>query len=215
MIEEGAVQREALRRAAHLRSALHHLQAAAPRRAEGCDASGRVRMVLGHDGLPVEIRALAGWDGFGAAVEEAFAAASASRWRTWAARDAPNGPAPPAPEEPVAAAAGNGRTVEQIAEDVIAALGAAVALATAPPAGQQGVGSAGAGRLVLLLSYEAGVRCSADPGWVAQQDAHGLDEALAAALRDARTALARSADPTARRWDGLLAEAAAGLRRKE
>ena len=185
MMEQGAVQQEALRRAAHLRSALEHLQAAAPARAVGSDNSGRVQVVLGPDGLPAEIRAPGGWDGpaagFGAAVEEAFAGASAQRLQTWSAVGSPNGPEPPDPEEPVPVGAGSARPVEQIAEDVIAALGEAVALGTVPSPEQQGVGSAGAGRLVLLLSYRTGVRCSADPDWVSRQDAAGLDAALAVA----------------------------------
>ena len=213
MIEQDAVRGEALRRAAHLHSALEHLQAAVPARVEGCDASGRVRVVLGADGLPVEIRAAAGWAGLGEAVEEAFVAASASRLRTWQAGDAPTGPALPGPLTPEPAP-GGARPVEQIAEDVIAALGEAVAIAQAPPAGRQGIGSAGAGRLVLLLSYEAGVRCSADPGWVSRQDGARLDHALAAALRDARRALAQTAPVPPRPWDALLAEASSGLFRK-
>ena len=204
-------QRDALRRAAHLRQALEHLQAAAPARVEGCDASGRVRVVLGPDGLPVEIRALAvgkaAPGGFGAAVEEAAAAASSQRLRTWPGGPAPNGPAPP-PDLPPAPS-GSVRPVEEIAEDVIAALHEAVATGSAPPAVHQGIGSAASGRLVLLLSSDTGVRCSADPAWVAGQDAAGLDAALAAALRDARAVLARGAVPAARPWDGLLAEARA------
>jgi hypothetical protein len=206
-------QQEALRRAAHLRSALEHLQAAAPPRAVGSDAGGRVQVVLGPDGLPVEIRALAGWNGpaagFGAAVEEAFAAATAQRLQTWSAVDSPSGAEQPEPEVPVPAE--RARPIEQIAEDVIAALGEAVALGTAPSPEHQGVGTAGAGRLVLLLSFSTGVRCSADPDWVSRQDAAGLDAALAVALRDARTALARNATATPGPWDGMLAETRSAL----
>jgi hypothetical protein len=208
-------QQEALRRAAHLRSALEHLQAAAPPHAVGSDAGGRVQVVLGPDGLPVEIGAPGGWNGpaaaFGAAVEDAFAAASAQRLQTWSAAGSANGPEPPGPEEPAPVGTGSARPVEQIAEDVIAALGEAVALGTAPPAEHRGVGSAGAGRLVLLLSYRTGVRCSADPDWVSRLDAAGVNAALAVALRDARTALVSSATATARPWDGMLAEARSAL----
>ncbi len=204
----GIQQRDALRRATHLRQALEHLRAAVPARAEGCDVGGRVRVVLGPDGLPVEIRALAGGGrapgGFGAAVEEAFAAASSQRLRTGPDDPAPGGPAPP--PDPVPARPGTVRPVGEIAEDVIAALHEAVRIGSAP-AEQQGVGSAASGRLVLLLSYGAGVRCSVDPEWVAGQSAASLDAALAAALRDARAVLARGAVPPGRPWDGLLAEA--------
>jgi hypothetical protein len=204
MTDRDAPPPEALARAAQLLSALENLQAAAPARAEGVDAGGTVRMVLGPDGLPVEMRVLAVPSApLGAAVEDAFSAASTQRLQTWP--EIERAPVPRDPDPPPVPA-GAGRRVEEIAEDVIAALREAVSIG---PAGPEGAGSVGG--LVLTVSYAAGVRCSADPGWVARQDAAGLEDALAAALRGARAALGEV--PPRRPLDLLLAEARAGLTR--
>jgi hypothetical protein len=68
---------------------LAHAQAQAPRRAEGTDRSGGVRVVLGPDGFPETIRVESGWErrlapeAFGGAVGEAFSAAMGERLAEW------------------------------------------------------------------------------------------------------------------------------------
>jgi hypothetical protein len=63
-----------------------------------------------------------------------------------------------------------------------------------------GEGSAAYGRLVLTVSADAVVSCTADPGWVSQRSPDELTEALATALAAARADLAKAeaATPTGR-----------------
>jgi hypothetical protein len=196
-------QMQPLRRAAQLRAVLENQQV--PAVAEGTDAAGTVRVVLGPDGLPTEIRVLGPPAGrLGAAVEEAFAAASAQRWRTWPGLDAGRPVDVPVdrPPEPAASA----RPLGEIAEDVIAGL-----LDRPAPGPDSAVPVASDGRIVLALSFRSGVRCACDDRWVGRQDATALDAALAEALQSARADLARTSSNGPDPWGPLLSEALAAF----
>jgi hypothetical protein len=68
---------------------LKDMQSRAPRRTQGADQSGAVRVVLGPDGLPVSITVVADWQqrtgtrAFGSAVVDAFTVAARQRVAVW------------------------------------------------------------------------------------------------------------------------------------
>lgn len=226
------------RYASRLSELLAQAKEQAPRRAEGTDRSGMVRVMLGPDGLPETIKVENGWkgqlapDAFGAAVGEAFSAATGNRLTAWtvALREQgwparvdrlrtgldSSGPEP-APVPPAVQRAMPPRPLDAIAEDVIKAFDTVHRFA-APPAPVSGSGSAASGRLSLTLSASGGLSCTADPKWVSRQSAAALRTALSVGLRAARAELARAnlaraaddASGTAR-LDGLLNEAFAVL----
>jgi hypothetical protein len=80
---------ELQRRASALQGLITAAQANAPRSAEGADPTGTVWATLGADGLPASIWVQDGWQRrlpaqrFGAAVVEAFAAATEQRMAAW------------------------------------------------------------------------------------------------------------------------------------
>ena len=204
--------RQARVRALRLRSALIDVQAAAPGRVEGQDDRGAVRLTLAPDGWPDAIRVLPGWrdriaaEEFGAAVEQAFAVASARRVRSW--------PGPPPVGPPTGPAPADGcpivvpripRPVAELAEGMVALLAAAGGARPAPATGGDQVAERG----VVLTISASGLRFLADPRWLREQTGRQLDAALHAALGELRTA-AQPADRDV--WvDELLAEALAAL----
>jgi hypothetical protein len=220
-----------------LRKLIEDVQAMAPQRLEAFDRTGAVRVVLGSDGQPELIEVEHDWrdrlrpDSFGQAVLGASQTATDDRSAAWAHRLAdpawqaeveslpdiaagepirlpdlasatpaasPSEPSDVDPRDSRAVTAEIVHAVENIDEMVAASLAV------------QGVGSAAFGKLVVTLSRDGLVSCTADPGWLSQRSGEELTEALGAALTSARADLARNAEATAAgRLNRLLAKALA------
>jgi hypothetical protein len=220
------------RYAAGLHELLAQAQTQAPRRAEGTDRSGGVRVVLGPDGFPETIRVDSGWErrlapeAFGGAVGEAFSAAMGERLAAWTDTlrqqgwqsdiDRLKGAADRSPEAPPALrrpTPPRSRPIGDVAEDMIKAFDTVDAMAR-PPAPASGTGSAAGGRLTITLAGNGALSCTAEPQWVSRQSPAALMSALNEALHAARADLARQHPPAAAttgRLDGLLDEAFALL----
>ncbi|MGH3696540.1 MAG: hypothetical protein ACRDRX_21540 [Pseudonocardiaceae bacterium] len=223
--------------AAALHSLITDAQAQAPLHAEGSDRSRAVHVVLGPDGLPTTFRVEADWKrriepaAFGAAVLEAFQAAVGDRlsawtrtleddgWKTRADRltsgadDPAAAPSrdrvPPAVHRPVSAS--RSRPIGDLTEDVIKAFDTVRTVAAQPP--QPVVGSGRGGTVTITLSSTGLTSCSADPGWVREQTAAQLMNALSTALAAAKEDLANRPPGSGpeKGLDGLLSEAMAVL----
>jgi DNA-binding protein YbaB len=202
------------------------LAQAVPKQAEGCDASGWVRVVLGGDGLPTAISVRDGWDrrieaaGLGAAVMDANADAirqgmkafsdhlDDNRWWTKRAHAEEDGPDPSA--GPVARPpAGTERDPGELTEDVLKALHTVQQPAETAPGAVEGSDPQ---RYVTVALGPGGLaRCTIDPGWAARRDSNAITAALTQALRAARHAIPAPTAPSAD-LDGLLGDALATLR---
>lgn len=221
--------------ASGLQGLMAQAQSAAPEQAEGTDASGAVRVVLGPDGLPESVRVEAGWQrrvepaAFGNAVVEACQAAMGARMAAWTARlederwqskvdqlqlgvdERPaeaGGEIPAVLRHPMEV---QPRAIDEITEDLISAFDS-VGQFTASPSSAV-TSSNSSGNLVITLSKAGLVSCAAEPRWVSQQTATRLMNALSEALAAARVELAKASDapkPTAA-LDRLFAEALAAL----
>jgi hypothetical protein len=196
----------------------------APRRAEGADPTGTVRMRLGPDGAAEAIEVAADWaeslrpEQFGPAVLAACADATQRRTAAWstalAARDPWDDPPPRhIPVPPVARPTGPGRAPEDIGEDLIRAADIILAYARDPDPAPTGTGRDG-GLTVTVAQYRL-VSCRNDPQWTYHQSgaalASAFGQALAAARRDLADALSAPhptdcLDPLLREL-GLSAEA--------
>ena len=225
--------------AAGLSGLLARAQQHAPAQATGADSSGAIQVVLGPDGLPEQIRVGSGWqrrldpEAFGAAVGEAFTAASADRMEIWTrqlrdegwvadverrrgARDdivtEPAGAPPPAFRPPPTG--GTPRSLDLVTEDLLSAFGALDTHLGRAAAPAEGTGAAAAGQLTVTLSPAGGLSCTADPDWLSRVGqttlAVALDEALAAARAELAAASAPDRDPAAG-LDALFGEALAIL----
>jgi hypothetical protein len=196
---------------------LADVQARAPRRAEGTDPTGSVRMWLGPDGGAEAIEVAADWaeklrpEQFAAAVLAACADATQRRMAAWstalAARDPWDDPPPlHIPVPPVARPTGSQRAPKDIGEDLIKAAGIILAYARDPDPAPTGTGHNG-GLTVTVGQYRL-VSCRADPQWTYHQSggtlASAFGQALAAARRD--LAEARSAPHSTDCLDPLLRE---------
>jgi hypothetical protein len=220
------------RYAAGLQGLLAEAQAMAPKRSQGADRSGAVRVTTGPDGLPVSFQVAPDWrskvaaEAFGAAVVEACQAAIGDRLATWTntlAEDGwqdkverlKGGPADPAPpsQEPARippafrrpADQAWPRPVDQIAEEV---LRAADGVGRLTPSSASGTGSAARGKLTVTVNRTGLTSCTADPQWVSRQTAALLMNALGVALAAARAdhqARSRRPEP-ATGMDRLIAE---------
>jgi hypothetical protein len=202
------------RRAAKVGQVFADMQQAAPAHSEGSDRRGAVTAALGPDGLPDTIRVHPDWRGklpagaFGAAVAEACASASRQRAAAWSHALARLGwqerlgrgsevaePEPDADPEPFGPAAGSVRSqpLDQLAENAISALDAALSTAArvrqTPPRGN---GTNRERTLAISLAPGGQVSCQADPRWVARQTAMTLDRALSQGLAAARQSLTDS-----------------------
>jgi len=221
------------RRAAGLQGLIAAAEDRAPDTAEGADASGTVHVRIGADGLPSSFRVDADFDSklepeeFGDAVVRAYQAALGARLAEWSrtlreegweerfadvtgATPADERQAPPAFRPPPGPARQRG--LGELTEDMIKAFDNVDRLAARPPA----VHATGeSGRLVLTLSPQGLVSCVADAGWVSDQTAARLMNALGEALAEAKTELADAAEEEpevpARPLDRLLGEAMALL----
>ncbi|HET9138526.1 hypothetical protein [Actinophytocola sp.] len=215
-------------RVARLQNLITDAEDQAPDTAEGSDESGTVHVVLGPDGLPASFRVDTDFDRelkpeeFGDAVLRAFQAAMGARLAGWSQtlradgwpdrlgelRSDPADPAPPVFRPPPAPARQRG--LGELTEDMIKAFDNVDRLA-ARPAPVLATGSSG--RLELTLSQQGLVSCVADPGWVSDQTAARLMNALAEALAEAKAELTEWAEEPApaRPLDRLLGEALALL----
>ena len=225
----------------HYTAALHRLiataQEQAPRRSEGTDDSGAVRVELGADGLPTAFQVDRDWErmlepeAFGAAVVQACQAAMGDRLSAWSTslqdsgwQDGANrlrgGPqaqpatpptrVPPAFRRPVPEV--TPRPLGQLTEDVLAAFDGVGDFAAPRPGAS--TGSGGGGKLTITLSTTGLSSCTADPTWVDAQTSARLMNALSEALAEAKSKLDRTppASPEPPGMDRLLAEAMALLK---
>jgi hypothetical protein len=181
---------------------------AALERIEATDRTGTIRVILGPDGLPESLSVEAGWrrvlgcERFATAVGEAAREALDARDLAGlqAMRQArPDGPIPrddhraPAvsrgtdPQRPRPAVVPTRPLVEVLAEafDVMHDMTQRLTKAEPPSA----TGSAGIGRLVLTLTPDGALSCTADPHWVSDQEPAELTDALNRALASARAEL--------------------------
>jgi hypothetical protein len=205
-----------LQRLSHRGAGLRHLFAdvgqAAPARSQGSDRSGAVIAVLAPDGLPDTIRVHANWQdrlhaaAFAAAVGEACAVASFNRTTAWAEAldrsdwqqrldelDRPKaaypGPGPyPGVPGPIGGSMGSG-PFEDLVENAIRALDAAMSRAVRVTQMPHGTGANGERTLTISLTQGGQVSCQADPRWVVRQTPMVLERALNAVLTSARRSL--------------------------
>lgn len=186
-------------------------------RREASDASGAVRVVLADDGLPESITVDGGWrglvgsEGFAAAVTEACrgamttpaqdeATVPADRPVDDAWRDRVDGivafiegsAGPPAGLRTAGTGPVRPRPFADIVDEVIRAADATTSLLADENPDGSAEGTAALGRLSLTISPFGVVTCSADPAWVGRQETAALADALAVALRSARTRQAAS-----------------------
>jgi DNA-binding protein YbaB len=174
---------------------LPDVRLAEPRRVEGTDGSGTVRVVLGPDGLPDSIRVDPGWrravgsEGFADAVVEACTRAANAQL---AARveEAGSDPAPVSGVPPPAAADGPVRDLGEMTRELLAMLDNRVWAAGEA----NGTGTTAFGKLEITLSHTGLQSFVADPGWVSRQTDEDLMDALASALSSARADLGVRAD---------------------
>jgi hypothetical protein len=199
----GLPDRAARRRAAPDIETAKHVDM--PERIEATDGSGTVRVRLGRDGLPESIDIDADWlrvvgsEAFGSALGDAARAALDARDTAAleARRDA-DGDQPRPPEaadesrQPAAAhepAAPVRPLVEVLSDafDAMQDMTRRLAAATGEP--PSGTGVAGHGKLVLTMTPDGRLSCTADPYWAADQEPAELIGALNQALAGARADL--------------------------
>jgi len=228
---------ELQRHASGLQSLIGAAQANAPRQAEGSDPTGTIRATIGPDGLPTTILIQNNWqrrispERFGAAVVEAFAAASQHRMAAWnealqqagfsskvdeirADLDGPPRPVAlpqwraPAPNPDI-----RPRPLNEMLGDLLNAFDHVDDLAAPPSIGAEGTGTSGYGKLTIRLSPAGLAGCEADGQWAGQQSADDMMAAFDEALSRARADLATRAEaPTPTRGlDRVLGEALALL----
>jgi hypothetical protein len=196
-----------------LGSLIKEANAMSPRQAEGTDRNGAVRITLGPDGMPLGIKVAADWQqragtgAFGGAVLDAFQAAVGERMAAWTrtleregwiaragrVRDTLERPSPAHASAAVPPAFRRDtfrpRPLDDLAEDVIKALDAAVSEAARPPARPEGTGRAAAGRITVTLAPGTLAGCAADSRWASQQTPEDLATAFGQALSAAREQL--------------------------
>jgi hypothetical protein len=208
--------------ASSLQAALARAQAQAPRRADGADATGAVRVTLGPDGLPATVTVSGDWArllrpaAVGGAVVEAYLVAARGRTAAWfSALDREGWPStveepdPSPPEPPPAEPARRDRNA--IAADVLQAFDQVDEYARRPGVTATGTTSNRTGTVTITLSTGALLSCVVEEGWAARQSGPGMSRAIDEALDAARAALTAAAsatDPTGH-LDELLGEALA------
>jgi hypothetical protein len=221
---------ELQRRASALQGLITAAQANAPRSAEGADPTGTVWATLGADGLPASIWVQDGWQRrlpaqrFGAAVVEAFGAATEQRMAAWNTaleeggwlstvdgvradldRGRP-GPAVAAPAPPQNG--GRPGRLDDVLNEVLTAFDHVEDLAERSAITAQGSGVSGYHKLALRLSRAGLVSCEVDDAWASQQSAQALIAAFDEALSRAKFDLAAQAAAAPQRYlDRVLGEA--------
>jgi len=212
------------RRAEQLGQLAKDLSAATPQRSDGTDATGWVRVALGPDGFPVDIRIRDRWqerlepERLGAAVVEANADAVQGATRAWADQlddsgwwshradmDATADSGSDVTELPY----GERRESTDLTEEVLASL-QAVQRQQPDPAVPDSVMDVG--RHITIQVGPGGLTgCTIDPRWAMHSDANSINAALSSALQ--RAAAKRSATPRpGAEIDAMLGDALATLR---
>jgi hypothetical protein len=214
-------------RATQLSQLAGELASAAPARSEGYDATGRVLVELGPDGLPIEIRVRERWqerlepDQLGAAILEAASDAGQSAIRTLAGRldesrwwrrqrDAEKGAAIPDVEPRVKPPLGHPKRDGEFNEQVMNALHASVRQASRPRSSVEVTGTDTGQHVAVTLTGGGIAECFIDPWWAPDRTGTAITEALATALRRALHELAAPAHPSAD-LDALIGDAVATL----
>lgn len=212
------------RQAEQLGQLARDLAAATPRRSEGTDATGWVRIVLGPDGFPVEIRIRDGWqqrlepERLGTAVREANTDAvqramrawtdqldDAGWWRRRADLEETVAPGDGVPDMPY----GQRRESADLAEEALASLQMAQAQPNLPVVSDEGTDDGR--RIVVQLGSGGLTGCTIDAGWAARSATSSINAALSSALQ--RAAAKRSATPRpSGEIDAMLGDALATLR---
>jgi hypothetical protein len=202
------------------------LAQAVPQQAEGYDASGWVRVVLGGDGLPTVISVRDGWDkriepsGLGAAVMDANADGirrgmkafsdhlDDTRWWGHRVRADEDGP-DPSTVEASPPPTGKERDPGELNEDILKALHMAQ---QTPEAAAGPVDGSDPQRYVTVTLGPSGLaRCVVDADWAERRDGSAITAAFTQALRAAKSEILAPAPPDAN-LDGLLGDALATLR---
>ena len=219
--------RQLQQRATRLGRLAGELASTVPARSEGYDASGRVLVVLGQDGLPTEIRVREQWqerlepDQLGAAVLDAASDAGRAAIRTWTGRlddsrwwqrqrDADEGVAVPDQEPQVRPPQGRPQHDGEFNEQVMHALQASVRQAsrTRPSVDVRGTDT---GQHVTVTLTGGGITGYViDPWWARDRTGSAITEGVSAALRRALHELAATAHPSAE-LDALVGDALATL----
>jgi len=219
-------------RAAQVSSRLRATRDQLPEETEGWDRIRAASVQIDRLAVPVGIRIADDWatrtspSALGGAVVEAAAAALrvhserfAGALAAPATQSYPAGPTPPIADpatDPVPVPAATPRPLDVLAEELFGELRSARELAADLPVPPRGVGRAAQGAVIVELGPAGLVGCTIDPDWVAQRTgvavSLALGEALGRAVDDLADVTSRSRQAvTARRLDGLLAEAMAHL----
>ncbi|KUL27783.1 YbaB/EbfC family nucleoid-associated protein [Actinoplanes awajinensis] len=219
--------RELQQRATHLGQLASGLANATPQRSEGSDATGRVIVVLAHDGLPVELRVRDGWqhrlepEQLGSAVMEAHHDAVRQATRAfaerlddgdwWRQRDAdepfPGEPIPPDAARPPLP--GRAHNDVEYGEHILKALQNAQRQVDEHPRSLQGADD---GRHVVVRLGAGGLTsCEIEPRWARDRSSATITTALAAALERAKRTAAAPGDEHRGDLDALLSDALATL----
>lgn len=202
--------RESAARDAQAYARLKAVTDAAPEATETADEREVVMVRMGGDGLPEQIFFAADWREYcpagqlATAVMDAAARAAESFAVAW--RDALSGQetraaaAVPPPEDDPVEPSPHPRRLDELAEDVIAQLHAAVtASRNLNPEPVEAVGEDRSRRVRLTLSSAGMTHCQIDPGWARSQPATRLGQAFQQALRDGRRRMKKNAAPVGRR----------------
>ena len=216
------------RRTAVLAQLTRDLAEAIPAHVEGSDATGRVLVILGRDGMPTQIRVRQGWpqrlvpERLANAVLDANSDAVQRCMRTWttAVDDDgwwrrrtdlevnPDAEQPFASRPPPRLPAGQVRDSNDLAEEVLGRLHDAQSAPVKPLSAVEGRDD---GRHVMVQLSSAGLTaCTIDPDWAQQQDGVSISAALATALQRA-SAKRPASTPVGSRADDLIGDALATL----
>jgi hypothetical protein len=215
------------RRAAQLRQLARDLAAATPRRADGADATGSARIVLGADALPIEIGVGDGWRrrlapaGLGAAVLDANRDAVQRAMQAWTdeldhgrwwSRRADLDEAAGEGTDPVALGPpepphGQARDSSELAELVLAALQDAQQPTVAPASDE---GTDDRRHVVVQVGPGGLTSCVIDPDWAASRDGTTISAALSSAMQRAKAKRPLTSPPGVES-DNLVADALATL----
>ncbi|MFD1373275.1 YbaB/EbfC family nucleoid-associated protein [Actinoplanes sichuanensis] len=217
------------RRAEELERLASVAHTAAPKSAEGVDASGCVRIVIGPDRLPLQIHIRDRWQdrldagSLADAVLEANTDAVRSAYRIWCDRLDGSGwwrqrDAHEAPERrpmPMNSPAQQPRTQRAPDEDLelgerILRLLQDTRRNTSQPSTADGDGSNDSGRVSVRLSPGGLAGCVIDEGWARHRRGDAIAAALSHAVRQARRHLT-SPQPGLREADALIGDALAAL----
>ncbi|MBW6438209.1 YbaB/EbfC family nucleoid-associated protein [Actinoplanes hulinensis] len=217
-------------RAAELGQLASELASAAPERSEGYDASGRVSVVLGRDGLPTDIQVRDRWQDrmepeqlgqavldathdAGQAATQAFTGSLDERrwWRRRQEADAGPQEGPfrsngPVPRSPV----GRRQLDGEFNEKIMRTLRATASQANEPSPVVEVEGTDDGHHVMLTLNSGGLSECFIEPDWARNRTASLITDGLLTALRRARRKLPPS-DGVKADLDALIGDALATL----